>query len=509
MKNSFDIKRYFYYLKIIITGLACSHIISFIHIYISNTGYYKKLSAIHEANYIIVPNLIVMENLKSLQTAFWSGFFFTLTVGACLTILSFAAAMFWTKILSRHRFFLAPILLFWFACLYFANANGFSLLVSAHFIIVPAVVFTVSLKWLPVRAKSNVPGKAIPRIFIHIICIAALAFISTSRMNPATFSLVRDNILLSNKGGIDLNNFYYSHTLYAAQVFKSLQQDMLRTCKISASSNMPVSKALKQALLNRDYLIVNTDIPCDLELQSNNEFIKMNHRGKLIIKTTQNDFLKNPDKMLQMFSQKCDRYVFFRQFTYISLLLVSGLFCYLVLYIPFRIITLFFMGRYLKGFPGSLTAVICCFIAGAMSLYLWHPERAENFKNENLEQALKSDKLETRVAALKYIHRRKMDVGKIGIPSQMPGSPVILERYWLAKTLYSAKSASSYDVNLALLDDPQINVSYIAFDALGHKKNQRAAREILERIPTLKKWYVQLYAYKSLRRLKWRQTGLR
>lgn len=508
IQNIPDIKKYLYIMKIIITGLLCSQIISFIHVYISNTGYFQKLSAINSAGYLVVPNLIVMEKLKGVESAFFGGFFFTLTVGACLTILSFAAARFWDGILSRQKFFLISIILFLLGCLYLVNANGFSFLVSIHFIIVPGVVFFAALKWFPNQDKNSVPGKAGIKILIHITCIAALAFMGTSRMNSVTYSLIRDNILLSAKPGISINNFYYSYTLYAAQVFKSVGQDMLRTCRISSSTGIPVSETVKKALINRDYLIVNTDDSCDLELDYSKESIKMNHKGKDILRTTEKEFLKNPGKMLKQFSQKCDKHVFFRQFTFISLLLVSGLFCYLLLYFPFRIITLVFCG---KSLTGSFIAVVCCFIMCAGILYFWHPEKPKNFKKENLAQALKSASLDTRVAALKYISRKRMDIGKIGIPAQMPGSPIILERYWLAKALGSSKSSNTFDITLELLDDPQINVSYIAFNALAQRKDQgkvkRSIREILERIPGLKQWYVQLYAYKALRRLKWRQAG--
>ncbi len=509
MKNTLDIKRYLYRLKIIITGLICSHIISFIHVYLSNKELYEKISVIHATNYLVVPNLIVLEELKSLETAFYGGFFFSLTVGACLTILSFAAAMFWIKIFSRNKLFLLLFLLFWLTGLFLVNANGFSPFVSVHFIIVPVVVFILSLKWFPTSDKGSLSGKPKTKILIHVICIVALALMSTSRMNATTYSHIRDNILLSSKSGISLNNFYYSYTLFAAQAFKSLQQDMLKTCRILVPSGMQVSEGVKQALIHHDYLIVNTDIPCDLELQYNKSSIKLAHKGKQEIETTQKEFLENPGKMLSLFSRKCDRFVFFRSFTFISLLMVSGLFCYLVLYLPFRIISLFSMGKYSKGFPGSLTAVICSFIAGVALLYSWDFKAPANFKSDNLERVLKSDRLGTRVAALKYIHGKKMDIGKIGIPSQMPVSPILLERYWLAKTLYWTQSSTSYDVNLVLLDDPQINVSYIAFDALGHRKSERSIRQILERLPALKQWYIQLYAYKSLRRLGWRQTELR
>ncbi|WP_207687781.1 HEAT repeat domain-containing protein [Desulfonema limicola] len=504
-------------LKLIITGVISSQIISLVHVYISNTQYFYKLSAIRKAGYLVVPNLIVMEKLKSIGPAFFGAFFFTFTVGTCLTILSLSAAWTWDRIFSRHNIFFIPIALFWSGCLVLLNINGFSPMASIQFIFVPFAVFSASIIWFSKTPENknlenktpenkNRPFKA--RIIIHFICIAALAFMGTSRMNSSTFSLIRDNFLLSNKAGISLNNFYYTYTLYAAQVFKSLNQDMLRTCRISSPGGLPVSRALKRTLINYDYLVINTDDYCDLELEYSKNAIKMSHKGKEIINTTEQEFLKNPGKMLKSFSQKCDHNVFFRQFTFISLLLVSGLFCYLVLYMLFKLMVSIVLGKYLKGFSGFMVTIICCLITGAAVFYFWHPEKPKIFKKENLARALKSENADTRIAALKFISARKIDIGKIGIPPQMPASPIILERYWLAKALYSAGSPESFEINLALLEDPQINVSYIAFNSLGQKKSKDSVREILKQIKILEQWYVQLYAYKSLRRLNWRQTGL-
>ena len=91
-QNRPNTNRYLYILLIMTTGLISSQLISFIHVYISNNQYYQKLSAIHEAGYLAVPNLIVMEKLKCIGPAFFGGMFFTFSVGACLTIMLWPAA---------------------------------------------------------------------------------------------------------------------------------------------------------------------------------------------------------------------------------------------------------------------------------------------------------------------------------------------------------------------------------------------------------------------------------
>ena len=59
---------------------------------------------------------------------------------------------------------------------------------------------------------------------------------------------------------------------------------------------------------------------------------------------------------------------------------------------------------------------------------------------------------------------------------------------------------------MAFLDDPQPNVVSMAFYALGQRKDRKALGEIFRRIQMSDNWYTQLYAYRALRALGWRQT---
>ena len=47
----------------------------------------------------------------------------------------------------------------------------------------------------------------------------------------------------------------------------------------------------------------------------------------------------------------------------------------------------------------------------------------------------------------------------------------------------------------------------MAFYALGQRKNPGDIKEITRRIDISSDWYNQQYAYRTLRRLGWKQTG--
>jgi hypothetical protein len=85
-------KRLPYTLKILMPGLLAAHVIAAIQVYASNRGLYQTLTAMAGAGYLVVPNERVMPHLLEPGTAMAGALFFTLSLGAGLTVLSFAAA---------------------------------------------------------------------------------------------------------------------------------------------------------------------------------------------------------------------------------------------------------------------------------------------------------------------------------------------------------------------------------------------------------------------------------
>jgi len=83
---------------------------------------------------------------------------------------------------------------------------------------------------------------------------------------------------------------------------------------------------------------------------------------------------------------------------------------------------------------------------------------------------LTSGHWETRVAALKLIEQKKLDVGDFEAYPRLMKSRHVAERYWLVRTLGSSRRTSTYRDLLGFLDDPNPGVVSMAFYALGSER---------------------------------------
>jgi hypothetical protein len=308
---------------------------------------------------------------------------------------------------------------------------------------------------------------------LHILIFAALAAIGVQQIKADAFLLIRDHLLLSNPVGLRLNNAYYTYTLYAAQVFKSLYQDQIRTCRIKDEKTDPQAREIKSRLVRFDYLTIEKPGETDLEIQIDDENLIFFHRGKSVFRTTQTSFFASTGDILKTVSRQCDRHDFFRRITFLSLVIISGISSYLIIFLPFRIL----FGMFLPFHKASFLGGICCFIAGAAGLLFWHPENIKTFETKELENALVSEDQNRRLEALRYINSGETDI-----------------------------SPSTFDLTLALTKDPQINIAYMAVNALSKRKDRRGIEELLKLIAESDRWYVQHYAYRALRRMGWSQT---
>jgi hypothetical protein len=180
--------------------------------------------------------------------------------------------------------------------------------------------------------------------------------------------------------------------------------------------------------------------------------------------------------------------------------------CYGMLYFPVRRIA----GRIFGPTTAVAAAVGIAVAAGGVLLSLepWaHPPAVEIEGEGALKPMLDADDAAVRIAGLTYLYQRKLDIGEFRDPSKMARSPDPRERYWLARVLSVSRNPDTFPILLTLLDDPQINVAYQACRALGQRKDRRGVDALLKSIGRSREWYVQLYAYRALRRLGWHQKG--
>ena len=485
----------------LLAGLFAAQVISTLQVYLSNKALYRTLVVVNEAGYLALPNQHILARLQAFGPAFYGGLFFTLSVGAGISLLSFAAAWVWDRLFSRHIIPLIFLLFIWAGSFVAVNWEGGSPLVTAYFLVIPIAVFYVALRWMPPRTGRRPWHQGMA----HLIPVALLACLWVPQMENSLFLNLRDHLLLSNSLGSKITDFYYKYTLYPAEVFKPLDQKILKTCSLDPVKKKSLKKLLEGKLLGHDYLNTGGEGELDLKIRESGRDLILENSGRAILKTTANDFLSNPANILKQFSSETDKYALFRQFTFLSILIGLPVTLYLFFYTFLLSLLCLVFDRRIS----SVTASILCLLAGMlllMPIYLGNGEKADQ---KDLALVLASGRWQERVAALKIIRKERLDVSDFAPYNRMLSSPYIPERYWLTKALGVSRSHETYKDLLGLLNDPSPVVVSMAFFALGQRGDERAVTEILKRIKTSDHWYTQWYAYKALKALGWKQTESR
>ena len=486
-------------LAVLLLGLLVAQVIATAQVYFSNAHLHRSLLTLKEAGYLIVPNQQILPRLVSFQSALWGGLFFTLSVGVLLTFLSWSAAWAWNRLFRRNRLFLYFCLLAWLTSLALINGQGFCVLITMYFLLVPAAVFTAAAKFLDQGKASHDSGG-----LLLLVPLLVLVLLWATQVNSRFFLTLRDKFLLSSTLGTKVSDFYYDYAYYPAEVFKSLDQKLLKSCSIGSVQRKPIEQALERTLLAYDYLPVDEDHrAADLVVHEDSGLLSFQHKGKTILQTSLQGFLSSPGKLLEDFSRKSDTCSPFRSFTLFSLLvsLPLGLYalCFGLIYL---VLSLVLPSRF-----SAWVASVFCLLMGTALLFYIHGSIKE--KSMDPGRALTSDHWETRVAALRFIDQKKLDVGDFEAYPSLMKTPYVAERYWFVRALGSSRRTSTYRDLLAFLDDPNRGVVSMAFYALGQRRDSRAVPEILKRIETSDDWYNQWYAYRALRNLGWKQSRSR
>ena len=484
---------------VLLLGLLVAQGIATLQVYLSNADLHRTLLVLKEAGYLIVPNQQILPRLLSLKSAFWGGLFFTLSVGVFLTFLSWSAVWAWNRLFSRNRLFLYFCLLAWLISLVMINGKGFCILITLYFLFIPTIVFAAAAKLLPQRKSP--PGH---RSLLLLVPLLVLALLWGTQTNSSFFVNLRDKLLLSNSIGTTISDFYYDYSYYPAEVFKSLDQKLLKTCSLGNIHRKPVEQALERILIAYDYLPVDgAHHAAHLVVREDNHLLLFQHNGNTVLQTSLQEFTANPSKVLAEFSQKTDLCSPFRRFTLFSLLVSLPLVLYAVCFSLVFSVSSFALNPKISAWVASL---FCLFLGTALFFYVQGGVKDEA---KDPAQALGSDRWETRVAALKIIERKKLEVGDFEAYPRLMGSSHVAERYWFVRALGSSRRTGTYRDLLGFLDDPNAGVVSMAFYSLGQRKDSRAVPEILKRIETSDDWYNQWYAYRALRNLGWKQIKSR
>lgn len=483
---------------ILVFGLLVAQIIATVQVYLSNLDLYKTLLVINSAGYLAIPNRLVMSGLRDFAPAFLGGLFFTFTIGAGISLVSMAASWIWVRVFLRNKQVFKIFLLFWLALLVIVNSRGFSLMPTLYFLFITPVVFSLIAK----RETGSGIQSDQRRLWFHLIPLPLLALLWVTQFDNEMFLDLRDNLLLSNYYGRKFSNFYYTYTLYPAEAFKALNQKIIKTCGFKEIHNRTILLKLGRKLIDNDYLPLNDTAIINMVIHQKDDHLELESDGRRILQTSVSQFLSDPRSILKRFSEKEDRHAIFRQLTFLSILIGFPVLIYTFLHAAF-----YYPGRFIMGRKAaSLTASIICLLMGIIVLVYFQSNRSSSIRIQNIGEALRSNRWQIRMAALKMIQDKKLDIAGYAEYPYLINSATPQERYWLAKALAYSRRPGTFDDLLKLLHDKNLNVRTMALFSLGLRNDPRAIPPILKYIENSEDWYGQMYAYKALRSLGWKQT---
>ena len=482
---------------IIIWGLILTQAISTVFVYFSNADLYRTMEILNNAGYLIVPNEHIINRLHEFGPAFRGGLFFTLSLGSSLTLVSLLIGLIWTRLSKQRKIPVITLCLIQVLCLAEINKNGPCIIESLYFIFVPLGVFIAAIRLLP----QNIKAEHRIHPLIHIIPLLILSVLWLSQMSKDIFVDLRDNFLLSNPVGIKINSFYYGYTLYPAGAFKTLKQKLIKTCNLEEVENPGAGKRLKHMLIRFDYLETKNNEQIDLKIIQKGNDLMFQNRGRVILSTSIEGFLKNPGRTLDSFSMMCDRHGFLRKAVYFSLLIGFPVILYIFLYSCLCFILSLFINNRISSYIVST----CGLIIGVLMLVPIYKSNSIVIDINNLGKILESENRFERIGALKLIARKGFDITEYESYTKNVESSYVPEIYWAVKALGNSRSPRAFDDLILTLDSPYSNVVCMAYYSLGRKGDKRAVDVILKRIRTSNHWYRQWYAYRALRNLGWKQ----
>jgi len=482
-----------------LAGLFTAQAIAFFQVYFSNLALLEKMSWVAKAGYLTVPNQIILPSLKMAAPAVYGGLFFTLSIGAGISLTSLACAWVLKYPCRLKARFLLVFLGLWVASIIALNWHGFVLMPSLYSLLVPMVVILLFWKLSP----DSIDRSTYVRLLLHMLLITILALAWWTQKNEFLFLNIRDNLLLSNAPGIRFNDLYYRYTLYPAEAFRSLNQKLIKTYHLSGTNNAMERLRLIQKLARYDFLLINENGSPDVEIVLDTQGVRLSGRREAAIQISTDRFYKNPRQILKDLSERNDAYRYFRAATSLSLLVGFPLMLYWgvngLLALGFSLI----LKRPLSG----IAAMLVCGIAGILLLYLMPMGSPQEIEKDKLSDMLASHDTKETITALRQIATDQIDLHPFGQTQRLRQHPSIPVRYWLARGLSVSSGPDDEAQLIRLMQDPHPNVACQAIYSIGKRKFRSARQKILQVIRTSDHWYVQLYAYGALRKLGWKQTA--
>lgn len=484
-------------LAIILCGLLCAQAVGYVHIRQSNARLLAKTQALAAAGYLAVPNAHIQPLLKEPKTAAAGGLFFTLTLGAGLTMAALGAGLAWGLVARFGRWFPAFLCLGWAGLMAALLAEGLPAIELAYLAVTPPLVFGLGGLW----ARLARPRRPLFAALAFALPVLILAGCWATQYDKQMFVNMRDFLLLNNPVGRAVNEFYYAYTLYPAETFKALGDKQMRIVAVEAQG--PQGDRLSAALTQADWLPVKGFDRPEAVFTLRGQELGLASGGKTLLRLPLEDFLARPRPSLDELSQKADHYALFRRLVFYGLLFGFPTAIYALLFSSF----LFLTGLALGDRAALALAGAACLALGLVMLIPLASASRVSVSPATLGQALASGQPAQEVAALRLAGEKRLDITRTPGYQALKNSPSTATRYWLALALGARPNPLALEELIALTRDKSPDVSRMALASIGRTGRAELRPLVREHLENSKDWYVQWYAYYSLKRLGFSQAA--
>ena len=480
-------------------GLLITQLIATVHVHLSNLELLHTSDQIIRAGYLMIPNAQVQEHLGSLTTAMTGGLFFTLSIGTGLSLVTLISVWLWDRVFQRSRKATLVGGCIWIMGLFLINDNGWNPMASTYLFAVPLLTGICAVALLP--EQTTLLSSSIVLWPVSVVIILTLMWGLV--LNKNLFTNVRDYLLLANRIGEPITNAYYTYTLFPAEAFKSLNQKQIRTCRLGNTIKNALRYQMERTLRSRDYLPVPGDDSVDLTIerdaQTNQLQLKNSHRT--VLHLSQKKFFIDPGKALTTYSQNQDRYGNFRTLTLFCLLLGLPLVLFTFTYCFLSLLPHMFIATPLCDI---VAAIFCIGIGTALWIPVYQGHIAAKPQSLTDNAPYESSTVD-RITALKQANKNRKDIFEKTQEFEIEESSNIAERYWLARSMVHSAQPKATAVLLKLADDPVPIIACQALWAMGQRGDRKMIPQVIEKITESSHWYVQMYGYRTLRKLGWVQ----
>ncbi|MFP4445442.1 MAG: hypothetical protein ACLFPD_04255 [Desulfosudaceae bacterium] len=489
--------------RVLVGGLLLAQIIGTVLVWQSNHALLHKLNLLQAAGIYPLPGMGVSPPLSSLSAALAGGLFFALSIGAGVVLLTLGTFLLVTSLPAAARKYMILVLAaVWLGLLIRANWQGFCPGLTAFLVLVPGPVLWLCRRQARRFASTERPGRA--RLF-HLLLILFLCVWWGLRINSQVFVNIKDNLLLTSGAGRAFVHLYYQYTLYPAEVFKTLAQKQVKTCRLAGFAETDLPDRVKKALATHDYFAVEDPL-AEVTVRRQDGQLFLGCRQDMVVKVPTARFLDDPGGTLRRLSAGCDVNAAFRDFTLAALLGVAPLVLYLATLTMFALVPGLFLPLRLSAW---LVPLLCCLLwAGVIPLLDSPPLRTDD--GAAAAAAMTDGSRKEKIAALRYVFDRRLDIFRFPGYAALRESEDFALRYWLIRNLgHSRNPRADRQIRRFLAaDSPYLVCKAMEAAAARAELFPRTADQglkeaVVEKLSVSDNWYVQMYAYRTARRLGW------